>query len=759
MIQDYIDHGWGLCAIKPHTKQPHGDDWQNKPLTGPPADGYGVGVIHRLSGTCAIDLDDVGCSRIALEALGINLDDLMRDGLQIHSREGRGKLLFQTPASEMPEARHNLNWPKKDGGFFCVLEFRAGDVQDILPPSIHPDTKEPYTWGGDWRNLPELPDKLAQVWREWELAKSAMMDACPWREIKVDARVARAPLVKRAHDGGGVIGAYNDAHHPAELLEARGYRPAGRRWLSPHSTTGIPGVILLPDSEPPAIFCHHASDPLADEHKHDAFSLYTQLEHGGDLTAAIKEAAQALGIEREEDKEGVQIAERLLESNKSKAQLSVVSSPKRKQPEKINAPHPGKLPVPQLREIENLLKSRIHAYKQDAVTQAALSFACAITARRYVTHNGQPTTTFFGVTDTSTAGLRPMKGALYNLSDELGERAAIRGTKLPSSGVFYQAMLSHPRMYWVTDEYGHLVQMARRQQSGALESAIAVLHEAHTGQTLFIDRDTATTGKPRDLKESNIYDPTVTLLALLAQDQLAALGSRSEYGRGTLQQMLICPAGEGTQDKKEESSKEVGESLVEWVKRLQSIPGVAGAEQVATMPAQTTKVHMEQDAEGEIAAGVLRMQAFMAAEPEREVYRGMVKGCTYSAVRLAASLSAWSNPDEPVMVPEIARWAILWAERCLIQTVPRLVITAQDTDEPDTTQRVMQVLFDSERPMAAREIARKCRAFRRLSSEERDDMLGKLVEDGYCSTQKKGRTFFYHSLLQTQKKSDKVPDK
>lgn len=749
MIQEYIEHGWGLCAIKPKSKQPYGDDWQKKPLNKLPPDGYGVGIIHSQSGTCSIDLDDMECSKIALDALGINLDDLMRDGLQIISREGRGKLLYKIPASGMPEVRHNLNWPKKEGGYFCVIEFRAGDVQDVLPPSVHPDTGKAYEWGGDWRNLPELPEELAQVWREWQLAKSAMMDACPWREIKIDNRVARAPMVKRSYDGGGVIGAYNDAYHPANILEAHGYRPAGRRWLSPHSSTGIPGVIMLPESNPPAIFCHHASDPLADDHKHDAFSLYTQLEHGGDLTAAIKEAAQDLGIEREEDKEGIRIAERLLEGNRGKAKLSVVPPPERKQPERIEAPHPGKIPVPQLRELEKLIKSRMHAYKQDALTQAVISFACSISARRYVTHNGQPTTTFFGVTDTSTAGLRQMKGALYSLADELGERAALRGTKIPSSGVFYQAMLHHPRMYWVSDEYGHVVQMARRQQSGALESAIAVLHEAHTGQTLYIDRDTATTGKPRDLKESNIYDPTVTLLALLAQDQLAALGARSEYGRGTLQQMLICPAGDNTKDQTEESLP-VGESLIEWVKRIQSIPGVAGADQIATMPAQTTKVHMEQDAQAEINSGITRMQSFMAAEPEREVYRGMVKGYAQSATRMAAALSAWDNPDSPVISPQIARWAIIWAERCMVQTVPRLVVTAQDTDEPDTMQRVMQVLYDSEHPMTARDISRKCRSFRKLSSEEREDMMGRLVEDGYCSSHKKGKAFLYQSVLQAK---------
>jgi RecA-family ATPase len=53
-------------------------------------------------------------------------------------------------------------------------------------------------------------------------------------------------------------------------------------------------VVLLDDGK---VFSHHASDPLADEHAHDAFDVYRILEHGGDMRAAIQEAAKELGIE------------------------------------------------------------------------------------------------------------------------------------------------------------------------------------------------------------------------------------------------------------------------------------------------------------------------------------------------------------------------------------------------------------------------------------------------------------------------------
>ncbi|TQE96503.1 MAG: hypothetical protein FKY71_16605, partial [Spiribacter salinus] len=375
MIEEYLCAGWRLCAIKPQSKQPHGENWQKKPITESPSEGYGVGVIHGLNQTCAIDIDHYEYARTALAGVDIDLDALLNasDAVQIASREGRGKLLYRFPDDIIPK-RHNLNWPKEEDHRkrFCVVEFRAGDVQDILPPSTHPETGQRYEWSGsgDWRDLPELPEQLERVWREWELARDAMMDACPWRTKQVSQKVAAAPIANRTSKGGDVIGAFNAAHDPGQILEQHGYRPAGSRWLSPHSETRIPGVVTLPDSEPPCVFVHHASDPLSDGHKHDAFSLYTQLDHDGDVTAAVKSAAELLGIEREEDKEGAAIADRIMSGKRSKATVTSIPPPKREESETVEPPNPGPIPCAALRDIQDIVQSRVHSYKPDAVVQA-----------------------------------------------------------------------------------------------------------------------------------------------------------------------------------------------------------------------------------------------------------------------------------------------------------------------------------------------------------------------------------------------------
>ena len=65
------------------------------------------------------------------------------------------------------------------------------------------------------------------------------------------------------------------------------------------------------------------------------------------------------------------------------------------------------------------------------------------------------------------------------------------------------------------------------------------------------------------------------------------------------------------------------------------------------------------------------------------------------------------------------------------------------TDVLDVMHRVAWVLFDSEKALTAREIAQKCRAFRRLSLKERKRLMDMMVKDRYCTVDKTPRRIGY----------------
>lgn len=173
---EYVRHGLFLCAIPRGSKGPSTKRW-NLPANAisDPVEAAklteNIGLLHAYCGTMALDIDDGPAAAEYLLARGVNLGRLFAspDRVEIVSgRAGRGKLLFRLPTS-INECPQTLQVKGGDGGM--ILEFRCADasgnsVQDVLPPSIHPDTGKPYEWVGDWRKLPTIPDALLKVWQD-----------------------------------------------------------------------------------------------------------------------------------------------------------------------------------------------------------------------------------------------------------------------------------------------------------------------------------------------------------------------------------------------------------------------------------------------------------------------------------------------------------------------------------------------------------------------------------------------------------------
>lgn len=174
---EYVRHSLAVCAIPLGRKGPTAKGWNllENAITSPTAAATltgNIGLLHAWSGTMALDVDDWRAASEWLLARGVNLGQLFAapDRVEIASgRAGRGKLLFRLPSSVGAPVR---TLQIKGDDEEMILEFRCADsggksVQDVLPPSIHPDTGKPYHWGGpgDWRNLPVIPEGLFQTWQ------------------------------------------------------------------------------------------------------------------------------------------------------------------------------------------------------------------------------------------------------------------------------------------------------------------------------------------------------------------------------------------------------------------------------------------------------------------------------------------------------------------------------------------------------------------------------------------------------------------
>lgn len=309
-------YGLHIVPIEPGRKFPTTNDWGKLTITDPDAaeDFYqnhadwNMGVALGPSNLCSLDVDCEESFQAILDEFGIDPQELWKYPT-IQGRDKGRRLMFRVPDNvSLPYTK--LNWKKEDdpAKSYTVFELRAAcdgkQRQDVLPPSIHPDTEKPYKWivqppkpEHDW---PEPPQWLLAMWTAWDSFKPQLQQSCPWAE-KPEPKPTKIKPRHRDQEGGSVIQAFLDAHDLRMALYRYGYSRKGKsRYLSPHTSTGLPGVVLFPDEQ--SCWIHHASDPLCSEEKGqpvNAFDLFCEYEYGGDVGKAVKAAADLLGIKPE----------------------------------------------------------------------------------------------------------------------------------------------------------------------------------------------------------------------------------------------------------------------------------------------------------------------------------------------------------------------------------------------------------------------------------------------------------------------------
>jgi putative DNA primase/helicase len=186
---DYVARGLALVPIPMGQKAPVAKGWNTleKAITDPQQASTlrgNIGLAHAYSSppTMALDIDDLPKARVWLSERGVDLDALLMadDAVQVVSgRHGRAKLIYRLPPGLAPlesVAIKEAGWLEGKEKQVTVLEFRCATrdwltMQDVLPPSNHPETGQPYRWGGKgyWGAIPEIPAELLHAWQN-ELA-------------------------------------------------------------------------------------------------------------------------------------------------------------------------------------------------------------------------------------------------------------------------------------------------------------------------------------------------------------------------------------------------------------------------------------------------------------------------------------------------------------------------------------------------------------------------------------------------------------
>jgi replicative DNA helicase len=212
--------------------------------------------------------------------------------LQRTGREGGGYQVYL----RCPDPGHNdkLAWvpdETEETGRKCAIETRAEGGYAIMPGSLHPSGRRYQAIAGDFSNIPTVPQAVADAL----IAAARKLDEAPLTRQQMEAKqkAAKTSEKNRAESNGhgSIIDAFNGSTTIDQELEARGYTRHGDRWKRPG------GRSLSVYVNEGRSFHHSSNDPLNDGYWHRPFDVFCALDHGGDCRAAVKAAAELLGLE------------------------------------------------------------------------------------------------------------------------------------------------------------------------------------------------------------------------------------------------------------------------------------------------------------------------------------------------------------------------------------------------------------------------------------------------------------------------------
>jgi len=740
----YIAMGWALCSIDYGTKGPKTPGW-NK--TGAFIDTReaaissfnrnpenGIGLIHGPSGTCAIDIDDVECFMRILAEFAIDGEALLAGAPRIIGREGRDKAIFRVPEN-FELGRRSLAWPAMTSGGkpITVFELRAGDVQDVLPPTIHPDTHQPYRWRTGTepfgREIPMLPAQLLAIWQAWDSFKPQLMAICPWAP-KDSARLTPAPRVHAVSaDHGNVIGQFNQAHDLRAMLEAHGYQRRGKRYLAPTSSTMLAGVVVFEDGA--HCYSHHASDPLNDGHAHDAFDLFCIFEHGGDVSRAIRAAAELLGVDRP-------VAPLI-----DMAPIIRAAQARQKTLDEIPAPPPvvvedqAGIPGELLRVpgvlgefCDHIVASSIKPQRVLAVN-AALSLGAILMARIYAGTTDLRTNLYLIGSAPSTAGKDHGRRAIKAALNAIGKISLLGGEDIKSGGAVLTRAALTPACLFQLDEFGLLLQAVASPKANGFQAEILVnlMKLYSSANSVVIGSEHA---DQRHRERVDIQYPCVCVHGTTTPDTLwEAIGSKLVLS-GFLNRFVLThsEAPDARRQKPAVRVSDVPERVIAWSSAIADVRAKQSGNLHGVAPESPIIVGVTREAE-------TMLDAF-ADEADAEVIElagagvSALWGRAYEiALKVAMIVAGSLNPAEPRITAESAGWAIqfvrFWTRRVIEDARQRIV----DPEFASQYAAVKGVLEKFGHAAAGRrQIGQFWRGWARLRKHEQDAIMDTMVANG-----------------------------
>lgn len=685
-----------------------------------------IGIVHQFSGTCVIDVDHEEYARILFAYFGWDYDAMFENCPRIVGRPGHDKALFKAPADILLKT-HKIQWPSKEfpndrTKAITVIELRGGPVQDVLPPSIHPDTKLPYTWRKHPRDgIPELPKELLSIWMEFDKFGPQLKDACPWY-VKPES-----PPIKPRNTFGtcneNIIQKFNDSGSIGDDLVRYGYARKGMRYLAPSSTTGVAGVVV--NQKENRCYSFHGSDILGDGYSHDRFHLFTEFEHMGDVKAAFRAAAEIIERASRPTIDDVQIDEFV---------NNLINKTNKKVPKNVLF-IPGKLQT-----VVDYYNYCAPKRQPQFAVQTAIAIGSVLMGRRFRTDWDNYTSLYLMNVAKSSAGKEHTQLCIDNVLEAVGLSNLVAFGGYASGGGMHTALHEKPCHILVSDEFGR--QLESSSKAGVYNhksDSFTVMLKCYSKTNSVLRPDSyskmTVKNKPGENPESydkTVFRPSPTIVLLTTPSTLYDNLNTEYLVNGFLGRIITVEAIYGRQITNKPKSMTIPSDFIEWAQwcatmdvspegsNLSDVGGPRFYPEPKTLIISDAAISLFEAYENEI----LKLQDTLESEGMAELFGR----CRENAQRLSLIVAVSCESD--IILAEHAKWAIEYIKYYSLQTAEKLGAHISDSTFESVVKSVYKIIKDSEgRGATESKLKQGSRKYRALELKEREKVMKNLLAD------------------------------
>lgn len=758
-----VDMGYSVIPVLPGSKQPgkhvHGTwygeiDWQRFGDRLPTKFELPIWSKWPEAGICLV-LDD------SVKVVDIDSDDpeiiaavlAVLPPSSVRKRGAKGFSVFYRGSPAIVSRPFNIR-PQGSMKPIRAVDLLAKGRQTVLPPTIHPETEEPYAWIDDDsladlepQDLPELPDGIEDRIREAlqpygfteEVVKRDFIGVeagdSVWREIK-DLALANLdlwvpdlgiPLAKRNSQGSyrGVA-----TWRGGDGFNVSFHQDGIRDMAQDHGLTPIDVVMKA----------RGTTDMDALSWLKNKLGYVDPWLPTMDISRMIRNGFA---------KHGVFVDEAEIEVDSSR---DIVTWDESDEPASMSAEEPHDLetgelqPIPvvvkgdglpaHLCEVPGLVGEMVDWLNRTARNPSptlnlgsALAYVGSLAGRRYEGPTGLRTNLYVvGLAASGFGKEHPRAGvkSLASASNTLGK--FFGGNKISSSSALRNRVRQNPSLVYMIDEFGGFIRKVTSMKSGNHEKEIAedLLEMTGTAGSIFMGADYA-----QNLAEP-IYNPNVCIYGTSTPDAFwKAMGSGS-LADGFLPRFIILDAGQ-TRPEPRDPLASVASPPAALIKRVQSFVNHKNGGNLNGMLSDSkTSVAPIQAAWGDGAKRVFDRfvdQMFKTMDSAPSDLEPVYARVAENSMRLALVVAAGLDPERPTITEGIMQWAVDLALRSAVMLIAQAEDRMADNDRQAEYKRVRYLVAETKRSGTTRsDVARRLKGV--MDRRRMHDVFDQLIEAG-----------------------------